>query len=119
MEAARGGNSARLKLCCPTCSGEPAAPSSPFDRMLQKAAAAGVACLDTVWHGAHHHYRFRCSYGHEWQRRGDAQSPIAGCPACSRKRIGLGNRNGDNFASLHELARQRGGACLSAAYEGT
>lgn len=112
------GSSARLKLCCPTCSGESAGPSSLFDRMLQRAAAAGVVCLDTVWHGVKYHYRFRCSYGHEWQRRGDAQTPIAGCPACSRKSVGLGNRNGDNFARLHELARQRGGACLSAAYEG-
>jgi hypothetical protein len=71
-------------------------------------------CLDTVWQGWDHCYRFRCGQGHEWSRRSDYFALRPDCPLCLRaRRYKLAN-----FDKLREAARQRQGECLSAEYLG-
>ena len=91
--------------------------------------AAAVVCLDDEWRGTKHYYRYRCQHGREWQRRGDNLQDRPSCPACKlihnyEKRpnadvlkaslaVVLGRPKHENLAVFRELARARGGSCLS------
>lgn len=74
----------------------------------------GGACLETVWLGSRHAYRFRCRFGHEWSRRPERLQYNLRCPKCPR----AGNLKHDNLQKLQALAQERGGRCLSEQYRG-
>jgi hypothetical protein len=93
-------------------------PEQRIAALLASARAVGVTCLDTTWLGAVHRYRFRCPSGHEWVRRAGDQMANPSCPACVRASSALARRKLDNLHKLRELARTRGGVCLSKDYTG-
>jgi hypothetical protein len=74
----------------------------------------GGACLESVWLGSRHAYRFRCRMGHEWARRPERLQYNLRCPKCPRP----GNLKHDNLQKLQALAQERGGRCLSERYLG-
>ena len=81
-----------------------------LDELQQIAAKKGGQCLSLVYANSSKLLRWRCVVGHEWQAR--ARSIRAGrwCPACAHnQRLRLGD--------MQEIARERGGRCLSSRYE--
>lgn len=58
-------------------------------RLQTTSRAAGAVCLDDVWQGGEHRYRFRCDkFGHEWTRPGNVQRGNPRCPHCARETPG-------------------------------
>ena len=83
---------------------------SNIDEMQALAAAKGGSCLSRTYIDAHTHLQWQCAVGHIWQAK-PATVTISWCPTCGfdRKRLGI--------EKMHELARQRGGHCLSEVYK--
>jgi hypothetical protein len=84
----------------------------------QRARACDTVCTDAAWLGSRHRYTFHCLQGHQWQRSASVQRTNATCPDCGRARGGLKQRKVENLQKLHEIAKARGGHCLSVEYEG-
>jgi len=95
---------------CPACRAE-----ACMRRLHASAAAANVACLDTVWRGANVAYRLRCGAGHEWTH---TLKNLTGCPVCNKETAKARRRLQDGLQRLTRLALERGGACLSEVYLG-
>jgi len=110
------GRGLQLTLRCLECERIAKCKASPYAAMLKASQAAGVTCLDAVSSGATHTYRFRCQAGHEWRRRGHLQLKQPQCVPCARAALGNPLRKTDNLDKIHELARARGGVCLSTHY---
>lgn len=91
-----------------------------MQRLQRKAAQDGSHCLDDLWQGQAHHYRFRClkEPSHEWRRIYPEALKGAGCPYCSRAANGLKRRDAGGLQRLQACAASRGGECLSPSYLG-
>lgn len=76
-------------------------------RLQAAAQARQGACLSSEYIIARTHYRFRCQKGHEWQSTGHRIFRGAWCPVCAHDALRL------SIDQMRELARQRGGRCLS------
>jgi hypothetical protein len=79
--------------------------------MRALATGRGGECLSDAYGTSAHPMRWRCKRGHAW-----AASPanIKGgswCPVCARV-----ERSNHTIGEMHEIARARGGRCLSDAY---
>lgn len=107
-----------LNLNCPGCASSEKSRRGLFTAMLEATAAAGLQCVDASWQGRDHKYRFRCPEGHEWQRLPQLQLAQPRCPRCALSNMGLNQRRHENFAKVLEIARTKGGHCLSPGYEG-
>lgn len=92
---------------CPTCS-----PRQPvtLERLQATAARRGGQCLAKRAMGGDHKYLWECARGHQW--RASASHVFhsdAWCPRCA----GSAQRT---IAEMREVARSRGGRCLSKRY---
>lgn len=87
----------------------------PTNDLLAKihdaARQRGGVCLSNTYHGIHHRYCLRCNAGHEWLATGDNILSGRWCRICFH----LGTRL--TLESARELARQKGGQCLSSEYK--
>jgi hypothetical protein len=86
-----------------------------IDDMRLLAAARGGECLSSVYVDRKTHLRWRCARGHVWEaqpaairRRGN--HPGTWCPICEDESLKL------TLDQMRELARLRGGECLSTSY---
>ncbi|XNL06923.1 hypothetical protein Q2T91_11185 [Ralstonia pseudosolanacearum] len=70
----------------------------------------GGECLSDQYGGAKAFYRFRCRAGHEWRTAAARIFRGAWCPSCAYEDRRLG------IETMHELAAQRGGLCVSDTY---
>ena len=78
--------------------------------LRQIAAKKGGQCLSLEYANSSKLLRWRCSVGHEWQARAHSIRAGGWCPACAHnQRLKL--------EEMQEIARERGGRCLSTAYE--
>lgn len=81
-------------------------------RLHAAAAARGGRCLDEYCTKAQAKYRFRCARGHEWLGWGHLVLSGKWCRQCAyaARRLPL--------EEMQDLARSRGGACLSTEFLG-
>lgn len=85
-------------------------------RLQDAAARHGGVCLSRRYEGVEASYKFRCSEGHTWQAKGvTVLYHRSWCAQCARKRKHFLS---NGLERLRELAAQRGGRCLSEAFEG-
>ena len=78
--------------------------------LQQIAAKKGGQCLSLEYANSSKLLRWRCVVGHEWQARAHSIRAGGWCPACAHnQRLKL--------EEMQEIARERGGRCLSTRYE--
>ncbi|MCA9594106.1 MAG: hypothetical protein KC776_12370 [Myxococcales bacterium] len=92
---------------CPECA---RAPRYTLADMQAVAAAQGGQCVSKRFVTMNHHLRWQCAKGHTWTATG-VQVATTGtwCPVCWGRQLGT-------IAQMRELARSRGGKCLSRKY---
>jgi len=92
---------------CPVCAGTM---KLTIDYIHALAKAKGGKCLSTIYRNLMGKLTWRCSRGHEWEASANTvKNRDSWCPACA------GVKKHD-LKALMEIARQRGGECLSNAY---
>lgn len=101
---------------CPICAGR--VPGTIGDAKAM-AEERGGKCLSRRYAGYHSCLRWRCSCGHEWEATFASVKWGTWCSVCAiAKRVN--NRKGKTarvgLERLREIARQRGGECLSTTY---
>lgn len=106
------------RLDCRICDRLEKAAQTCWPAMLEAGRQHGTECLDSRWLGYRHRYRFRCKIGHEWLRTGGSQTKHPTCPECLKQRLSGDQLTPSNLDQMKNLARQRGGLCLSDRYEG-
>jgi hypothetical protein len=92
---------------CPSC-----ARVAPLTLpILQRIAAQkGGRCLSLAYVNSSHPVRWKCAAGHEWLARASSIRAGSWCPACAHnQRLRL--------EEMREIARERGGICLSTTYK--
>lgn len=78
--------------------------------LQQIAAQRGGRCLSITYVNSSRPLRWNCAAGHEWLARASSIRAGNWCPVCARnQRTGL--------AEMREIARERGGMCLSTSYK--
>ena len=92
---------------CPFCSGRRATLAA----LHALAAARGGECLSPEAGRKTDPHRWRCARGHEWSTTPSALLQGNWCPTCA-------GRNTVTIATLQELARSRGGECLTLRFRG-
>ena len=98
---------------CPTCAFEARCGDTMarvFARVQAMARERGGLCLSTEYVNSHTHLRFRCAEGHEWPSSASNISSGYWCPRCAGRAL--------TIEDMRELARARGGRCLSRRYRG-
>jgi len=79
-------------------------------RIQERARDRGGDCLSESYLGTSARYRFRCAAGHEWEALGNNLLQAGWCRRCHNEQLKLG------IDAMRELARARGGRCLSETY---
>lgn len=75
----------------------------------------GGKCLSTEYRKSYNKYLFQCAKGHEWETLIGTIRSGSWCPFCSREQP----RKRRTIEDMQELAKQRGGRCLSKEYVST
>jgi hypothetical protein len=84
-------------------------PSFDLTRLREYAKTKGGECLTGYFPGVAVPVRWKCAQGHEWKARAIDVRRGNWCPVCA------GNYP-LTLADMHQLARERGGKCLSTEY---
>ncbi|SAK80984.1 hypothetical protein AWB75_05050 [Caballeronia catudaia] len=74
------------------------------------AARKNGQCLSQEYRGMEAKMLWRCESGHEWQAIPERIQWGSWCPQCAREKMR------DTIEHMNEIARERGGRCLSSAY---
>jgi len=99
---------------CPICCGNP---EYTIEDIRAMARERGGECLSEIYENKETKMRWRCSEGHEWEARSGSVRQGTWCPTCAipiraaKKRL--------DIDEMHDIARERGGECLSTTYVGT
>jgi hypothetical protein len=96
---------------CPHC--ENRLPKT-IDDVRTLAKRDGGECLSTQYVSAHKELRIRCSEGHEWVTTWNRLRQGNWCPTCGLKN--LTNSRRLTIDLMRNIARKRGGQCLSKQY---
>lgn len=91
---------------CPECFGKSAL---PIEKMQKLANKRGGNCVSDFYKGSNTHIRWRCSKNHEWKATPSSIQQGSWCPECS-------GRLQFTIKDMQELAKSRGGKCLSEIY---
>ena len=105
-------NSIRHGRWCPACADlhrHDAKKARMFARVRAIARRHGGACLSTEYVDDKTHLLWRCAEGHEWEAVPGSVAAGTWCGACA----GVAPLSLDD---MHEVARARGGKCLSRSY---
>jgi hypothetical protein len=78
----------------------------------------GGECLSTEYLGVHNKHQFRCAEGHEWPATSDSIKRGSWCRICGIKIRSVNNRIKNGLQELQEIAKAKGGECLSTEYLG-
>lgn len=102
-----------------------------LSRLQQHAADRGGVCLSKEYTTSRDYYRFRCAKGHAWEARAGNVLQGSWCGICraaeqagkprsaaTRQKMSQSLRLPDGLQQIQEVARERGGRCLSPAYLG-
>ena len=97
---------------CPTCNGNP---TITIEDMQAVAKERGGQCLSTHYVNNHAKLRWRCAKGHEWEAVSTkVKNGGRWCPRCGRK--DASDKQRLTIDQMQELAKDRGGKCLSTSY---
>lgn len=91
---------------CPECQG---VAKGSIAKMQQLARRHNGQCLSDVYLGAHEYLEWQCQAGHRWLATPGSVASGRWCAACQGRKKGT-------IEEMRELARQRGGTCLSSRY---
>lgn len=83
-----------------------------IEDMCALASKRGGKCLSTTYIDANTKLIWQCSKGHEWSAIPNSIKQGHWCPYCSGTRKGT-------IEEMQEIAKERGGECLSAEYNGS
>lgn len=83
-------------------------------QMQKLATKFGGKCLSENYISAVSKLRWQCSEGHIWEATPNSVQQQHWCPKCAWARIADSTRL--NIEQMHELAKKRGGVCLSTKY---
>ena len=102
---------------CPTCARASAAEKLKLsiEEMQSIARQHGGECLSTTYVNTGTKLRWRCKHGHRWQAVPGSIKKGHWCPICRRHRAGKKRRL--TLEEMQEIAKNRGGKCLSENYE--
>lgn len=89
-----------------------------LERLQTWAQNRGGRCLSDVYVGMQARYRFLCEGGHEWEATGVHIRKGSWCPHCAVAARRGRYRLVDGLEQVKELARRKGGECLSTEYHG-
>src|SRR5882724_11903174 len=92
---------------CPVCA---RVARLTLQQMNRIAGAKSGKCLSPEYLGSAKLLRWRCAVGHEWNARPTSVKSGNWCPYCARNRE-------LELEQMREIAKQRGGRCLSTAYK--
>lgn len=99
--------------CAAKCMGQQQRLPDGLDQLKAVAAARGGELLNTVYAGLNAFYTFRCARGHEWRTKGGhVLHDGTWCRACA------GLRRRHTIETMQQIAKARGGRCLSPEYLG-
>lgn len=84
--------------------------------MQEAAVERGGQCLSTQYIDSTVKLRWRCSRGHEWSARPSSIRAGTWCRLCAAQKIAAKKRI--PLSVIQDMARKRGGRCLSAHYDG-
>jgi hypothetical protein len=87
-------------------------------RVHDMAHQAGGQCLSGRFRGTRACYRFVCAAGHEFETTADVVLKGSWCSACATERGAERRRYLGGLKPIQDRARERGGECLSAIYNG-
>ncbi|MCL2829523.1 MAG: hypothetical protein FWD77_02145 [Betaproteobacteria bacterium] len=93
---------------CPICGNEKK--RTPLSELQALAKQRGGKCLTTEYVGMSHKMLWQCGEGHLWRTSGNKVQRGSWCPACVHQSLRL------TIESMQEIARSRGGFCLSTKY---
>jgi hypothetical protein len=93
---------------CPECENRS---TKTLQRLKAWATAKGWRCLSTHFVDSTTPMHWRCDQGHEWFSSPQNVRLCKGCPECYRQ------RHYHTLETMHELAKSRGGLCLSTRYK--
>ena len=85
-----------------------------IEEMQDIARQRSGKCLSTEYHNAKTKLRWECKEGHLWEATAAHIKNGTWCPDCGAKEAGLKLRL--TIEEMQDIARQRGGKCLSAEY---
>ena len=98
-------------VSCPKCNLQ-SVYSRTLERLRSVARKQGGKVISAEFLGWHEPHVFQCAEGHRWTSAAANVIQGAWCGACYHKSHSFG------LEVLHELALERGGTCLSQAYDG-
>lgn len=105
---------------CPCCSGKQVWSPGSSQAVARLAECRSIAgnmgglFLSSAYCGAKGIHRWRCDEGHEWDATPDSIKQGSWCPVCSGKKRGSTQRG--SLAGCIDLAKARGGKCISESY---
>ena len=108
------------KTWCPHCNyqvqNESKIKRDGFLRIQQAALEKGGRCLSTEYSGVQTEYQFECARGHQWHTLGARILRGSWCLRCTQIDHGAKTRLKDGLERLQQIARDKGGVCLSEVY---
>lgn len=104
---------------CPTCGRVRSANAmrGSIQEYRSLAIAHGGKCLSETYVNSQTSLRWRCGEGHEWNSKPNEVKQGRWCPKCGVKRRADSHRA--SIGEFKNLARDRGGKCLSEVYVGS
>lgn len=78
----------------------------------------GGVLVGRVFGGLRERYRLKCAQGHEWDIEGRKVAAGHWCPECARVAGAKARLLKDGLQRLADVAKARGGRCLSSEYTG-
>ena len=82
-----------------------------LEEMRALAVSRGGVCLSDAYESSLDALRWRCARGHTWDATPNSIQRGSWCPRCAR--VGRSNHS---IEEMQEIARRRGGRCLSDTY---
>lgn len=100
---------------CPMCAGNV---KGTIEEMQEIAEERGGKCLSNTYIDSQTKLLWECSEGHKWEAKSnDVKNDGTWCYKCYNKLRGASQRL--NIEMMQEIAKQRGGKCLSSTYMNT
>lgn len=111
-------SSIKMGSWCPICAGK-LPPDMAIESLKKLALEKGGRCLSNEYIDAKTKLRWRCAKNHEWYAIPDSIRRGTWCSICANNSPISAEIAQARLAELQELARERGGRCLSEIYTGT
>ena len=101
---------------CPVCGRKKAAEKRKLtiEEMREIAGNRGGRCISTIYKSAKSILLWECEKGHQWKANPNSIKRGSWCPVCGHARRAQNEKL--DIKEFHEIAKMRGGRCLSEEY---